>query len=197
MAVTYPVTPPAVFRTASASWTARSTVAINTSTFTGQQQVLANQGEWWEVSLSVPAVASRADADALDAFLLSLRGRYGTFRYGDKLRTTPRGTITGTRTVTSFGVGSTTLQIASGTGAFVVGDFLMIGNQLFRVAVVNSATSYEVFPRARRTYSSGSPITYTSPTGIFRLKDDPVITLGNGKVFGPYTFTLIEAVTST
>jgi hypothetical protein len=168
---------------------------MNQSAFTGQQQVIAHRGSFWELELSVPA-AKRASADDIEGFLLSLNGQEGTFWYGDKTRTTTRGTAAGTKTVgTGAAANSSTLPIAGGTGSFAVGDWIQVNNQLFRVIKVTSSTSVEVFPKLRSAYASGTALTYVSPKGLFRLKATVPMSVPFGGNYGPWSVSCMEVVT--
>jgi hypothetical protein len=195
MAITYPLTPPAAFRTARAIWTPKTAVAMNQGAFTGQQQVLAHRGSFWELELDVP-MAKRASADDIEGFLLSLNGPEGTFWYGDKTRTTSRGTAAGTKTVgAGAAASSTTLPVAGGTGSFAVGDWVQVSNQLFRVIKVTSTTSIDVFPKLRTAYASGTSLVYASPKGLFRLKGPAPMSVPVGGNYGPWGVSCVEVVT--
>lgn len=199
MAITYPLTPPASLKTASAQWTARTVVASTSSAFTGQQQVIAHQGEWWELQIDIPATASRQTADEIEAFIIGLRGQLGTFTYGDKLRTLPRGTISTVANAARAGgtgnvAGTSRLTIVTGQGSFAVGDWFSVANQLHRVVQVVNATNFEIFPKFRTTIPSLTVLTVVNPTGLFRLLDNPVISYPKGKTYGPYTLTAREVV---
>jgi hypothetical protein len=196
MAITYPLTPPAALKTAAVRWKPVSVAGVNISPFTGQQQVIAHRGGWWEVDIEVPPL-KRAEADALEGFLLALNGREGTFYYGDKLRKASGGNPSGAWVVGSGATANTTtLPIAAGSGAFAVGDFIQVGNQLFRITQLNGAT-IDVFPKTRSAFAAGTAIVYTNPKGVFRLLAPIPMEVGvNGiaGVFGPWTIPLMEAL---
>lgn len=201
MALTYPLTPPTALKVANARWTAKSVVAVNASPYTGQQQVLAQTGEWWEVDLEVP-VRNRADADALEAFLLSMRGRLGTCYLGDRLRTTPRGTATGRTLASAVAANTSSFPIGTaGSGDFAVGDWIKItgSNQIFRVLAKTSSVAggtYEVFPKTRTAFNAFTAVhswATASVLGVFRLKAEVPFQVRPDKLFGPYTIPLIEA----
>lgn len=174
MAISYPLTPPATPGNRAIAWLPRSVVGVNISPFTGAQQTYQWPGEWWEVTVTLPAMKD-ATAGPWRAFLLALRSRSGTFYFGDSVRKTPLGTIAGAWTV---GAGatlhSTTLPLAtvSGTGTFAVGDWLQVGtgssSRLHQVTQVN-AGSVDVFPFLRTAYANGTAIAYSGPKGVFRL----------------------------
>ena len=68
---------------------------MSMSPFTYQQQAVAHAGQRWEVDVTLPAM-NRADAEQWVAFLVSLRGRFGTFTLGDPVGASPRGSAGGT-----------------------------------------------------------------------------------------------------
>lgn len=55
---------------------------MSQSPFTGSEQTFEWPAEWWLADISLPPMA-RASAEAWNSFLLSLRGRSGTFYLGD------------------------------------------------------------------------------------------------------------------
>lgn len=82
---TYPLTFPARIP-AEAGWTPRNVTGASISPFTLTEQVQAHQGQRWEVALSFPPL-TRAQALELRAFVLALRGRYGTFLWAPPAET--------------------------------------------------------------------------------------------------------------
>lgn len=96
MAITYPLSPPTNIGIANIILSADNATAISQSPFTFSQQVIKHQGERWRASVSLPPMKA-VDAEYWVAFLLSLRGQYGTFRLGDPNYTSPRGTALTTK----------------------------------------------------------------------------------------------------
>jgi hypothetical protein len=158
---------------------------------TGHQQVNALQGSWWEVDIEVPQL-NRAGADAVEAFLCSLNGQEGTFLYRDILRGSSKGSASGAWSVGAGCVANSTNLPTSGTGSLAVGDWIQVGTQLFRVLKVNSG-SVDVFPRIRQAYAAGTQIIYTNAVGLFRQRQAPALPITNGKNFGPYSISIMEA----
>lgn len=198
MAISFPLTPPATPGNRSIQWTPRTVVGMNQSPFTGQQQVYAWPAQWWEVTVSLPAMRD-ADAGAWQAFFLALNGREGTFYLGDSIRKSPLGAVTGTLTVGSGATANTTtLPISGATGSFAVGDWLQVGTsssaRLHRVVQVNSSASVDVFPRLRSAYSNGTAITKTNPVGLFRLMDAVPWGYDYRKICDGLTFSAMEVI---
>ena len=94
MAETYPLALPTHTGIAQIRLLARDVVGISTSPFNLKQQVYRHQGQRWEADITLPPM-SRADAEQWAAFLLRLRGSYGTFLLGDPLNATCRWIVTG------------------------------------------------------------------------------------------------------
>lgn len=196
MAITYPISFPAqLAKSTHVTWTPKSIVSQNVAEFTGAQQTFLHNGEWWEVSIEIGKL-ERADADALEAFILSLRGKHGRFTYGDPARKASNGNPSGSWVVGSGATaGSRSLPISGGSGAFAVGDWIQAGTQLFRVLKVN-AGALDIFPLIRANIASSTPIVHTDARGIFRLDGDVSFELGLSKrFFGPYTISAREAFT--
>lgn len=198
MAITFPLTPPSAPGPRSIEWTPRTVVGMTQSPFTGQQQVFAWPGQWFEVTVTLPPMLD-AVAGAWQAFLLALNGREGTFYLGDSVRKTALGAVTGTLTVDAGAVANTTtLPISGATGSFAVGDWLQVGtaanSRLHRVVKVNSSTSVELFPRLRTAYTAGTAIDYTAPVGLFRLAGPVPWAYDAAKMCGGLTFSAMEVM---
>lgn len=67
---------------------------MSASPFTGSQQIFEWPAEWWEAEVSLPPM-QRTNAARWNSFLLSLRGRSGTFYLGDSGARTPQGVLSG------------------------------------------------------------------------------------------------------
>ena len=134
----------------------------------------------------------RADAEAVIGFLLA--AQCGTFLFQDYANPSPRGNVSGTLTVSTATANTSTLTFSGASGSFAVGDWLQISTSLYKVIQVNSTSSVDLFPVLRSSYSAGTAITYTSPTGVFRLaesKTDWSIELA--KIYG-VSFSIVEDI---
>lgn len=182
MAISYPLSLPSTLGFAEMQITPHSVVGVSVSPFTGEQQVQAMQGEWWEGNFSLPNEMSRADAEAWIGFLVSLNGREGTFLAGDPLGATARGTATGTPLVKGASQTGKTLLTdgwTSGvTGILKAGDWIQLGTgsstHLHKVvADANSDGSgnatLEIWPRLRSSPGDNDAITKASCKGLWRL----------------------------
>lgn len=190
MAITYPLSFPSGV-VASVTWIPKSIVGVTNSAYTGQRQAFAHRGSWWEGSIDFVG-GSLDKYDAISAFLLALNGREGTFNFGPIIRAASRGTASGSWSVGSGATANTTTLPTSGTGTLVVGDWIQVGTQLFKVVKVN-AGSVDVFPKLRTSFTLGTAINYTSPVGVFALQEAPVLVENGRRRLDPLTVNFIEA----
>lgn len=81
--VTYPLTfPTTVSASKDSTWRIVRIIGESASIFTGSSQYYRHQGEWWEGELVFPPM-SYAESAEMKAFFVSLRGKLGSFHYGD------------------------------------------------------------------------------------------------------------------
>lgn len=169
MAISYPVSTPTDIGIADIQLSATNAVAVSKSPFTFATQVHAYSGEMWSASVTIPTV--RKDlAEPWVAFLLSLRGQYGTFLLGDPNRTSPQGTATSATITGSLGDRSVTVAM---TGTLKAGDYFQLGSgataKLHKVLVDQSGNgTLEIWPALRDDYTTASA-TLTNAKGVFRL----------------------------
>ena len=193
MAISYPLTPPSPFNLSRLSLTGVSATSRNTSPFTLQTQQYNWPGQAWLGSVDCPPM-KRADAETIIAFLLA--AQRGTFYFQDYANPSPRGTVTGTLTVSTATANGTTLTFGGATGSFAVGDWLQISTSLYKVVQVNSSSSVDLFPALRKSYAGGTAITYTNANGVFRLASPSTEwAIGEASIYG-VGFAIIEDVES-
>jgi len=205
MAITYPVTFPDVGIRAM-NIRARTVVGISSSPFTGQQQVYKHQGEWWEAEVTLPPM-KRATAEQVTAFLIKMKGRYGTFLLGDPANTSPRGVGTGTPLV--YGADQTGSSLitdgwtVSTTGILKAGDWIQLGSgsttTLHKIlddanSDASGIATLEIFPSLRSSPADNAQITKSSPKGIWRLSSNEMSwNIDEASVYG-ITFACVEAL---
>lgn len=95
MTITFPINHPTTGISA-LEFGPNSVVGVTESPFTLEQQVQEHQGEGWAGRITVSPMADRDIYEPWMAFLTALRGRRGTFLFGDPTGATPRGVATGT-----------------------------------------------------------------------------------------------------
>ncbi len=195
MAITYPLNTPTTIGIESIELRAMNAVAVSQSPFTYKQQVIAHQGQIWSASVTIPSVR-RDLAAAWKAMLMALKGPVGTFLLGDPDYATPRGTVSGTPTLSGT-EGSDTVTINL-TGTLLAGDYIQLGTgsdaRLHQVLVDKSGSgSLEIWPKLRSTYS-GETVIYSNPKGVFRLGSSTTAwSIDNASFYG-ISFDAIEAL---
>lgn len=179
MAITYPLTLPSRPSPTRFSIEPASFSAMTQSPWTAAQQVQLNQGQMWTISVDLPPM-NEDDARNWFSTLVSLRGQYGTFLYGNPKMKQPRGNW-GSAPVIS-GDGQTGQELAVGglpaNGIVRAGDFFQIGDgssaRLYMVTSDATAdgsgdATLDIWPRLRAATTNGSAIVTSSPRGVFRL----------------------------
>ena len=176
----YPLTFPTVSGVRTQRFALVRTVAVSSSPFTGQDQVVQHEGEYWTTQISFPPMLKDKAAQII-AFLLQLRGRRGTFSIGDQDRKTIQGVATGTIRVN--GASQTGNQVAldgfanSTSNVFKAGDYIQIGSYLYMVTEdVTSNGSGEanvrIEPALRQgieTIADDATVVYSNTKTIMRL----------------------------
>tara|TARA_Y100000114_G_scaffold64448_1_gene59023 strand:+ start:777 stop:1400 length:624 start_codon:yes stop_codon:yes gene_type:complete len=207
MAISYPLTLPSHVKPSSITFRAVNTVGMSMSPFTYQQQVIAHAGQRWECDVTLPAM-SRADAEQWVAFLVSLRGRFGTFTLGDPVSASPRGSAGGTPLVNGASQTGVTLNIdgctASQTGWLKAGDYIQLGtggsatlHKVLADADSNGSgeVSLDLWPFIRTAPSDNASVVVTNTVGQFRLaSNEQNWNINEASIYG-ITFGAVEAIT--
>jgi len=195
MAISYPLNTPTTIGIESIELRAVNAVAVSQSPFTYKQQVISHQGQIWSASVSIPSVRRDLAAD-WKAMLVALKGPVGTFLLGDPDYATPRGTVSGTPTLSGT-AGDSTVSVTM-TGTLLAGDYIQLGTgsaaRLHQVLVDQSGSgNLEIWPDLRGTYS-GETVIYSSPKGVFRLGNSTTSwSIDNASFYG-ISFEAIEAL---
>ena len=146
--------------------------------FTFSQQTVVHQGQRWEASISIPTVRKQYAAP-WKAFLTALKGRRGTFLLSDPDYASPRGTASGTPTITGT-AGNETATITM-TGTLLAGDYIQVGtllnSKLYQVledcSDTGLGTTVSLWP-SLRTSPAAEDVNLSSPSGLFRLAANQV-----------------------
>lgn len=189
MAETYPIAFPTHTGVATIQITATDAVALTSSPFSFTQQVVRHAGERWSATITIPNV-KRPDAEYWNAFLLRLRGQFGTFLMGDPLGATPRGTAaTNAGTPLVKGASQTGNELiidglpTSQSGYLLAGDYIQLGSgssaRLYKVLQdVNTNGSGEatlnLWPDLRTPPSDNAAVVVANAKGVFRLAQNDV-----------------------
>ena len=195
MAISYPLNTPTTIGIESIELRAVNAVAVSQSPFTYKQQVISHQGQIWSASVSIPSIRRDLAAE-WKAMLVALKGSVGTFLLGDPDYVTPRGTVSGTPTLSGT-AGDSTVSVTM-TGTLLAGDYIQLGTgsaaRLHQVLVDQSGSgNLEIWPNLRSTYS-GETVIYSSPKGVFRLGNSTTSwSIDNASFYG-ISFEAIEAL---
>ena len=210
MAITYPLSLPTNVGIANITFMAKNAVAITSSPFTFKQQIFKHPGEAWEASVSLPPMR-REDAELWVAFLVSLKGQFGTFLMGDPNGATPRGaaaTNPGTPLVNGANQTGNELDIDGlpvSVGNYLrAGDYIQLGSgstaTLHKVLNNRSTTAggaivnLDIWPSIRTAPADNAVVTVSNCVGRWRLKDNIAQwQINNISSYG-ITFDCVEAI---
>lgn len=208
MAINYPLTMPTHTGIRNVELRATNAVAYSRSPFTFSGQAHAYAGKAWLADITLPPM-KRTNAEQWIAFLLSLKGQFGTFYLGDPRACTPLGSARDSDTILVNGAVSSgnTINIDSAPGNetdyLKAGDYMQIGadanRQLFKVLTdVNTNGSgqatVDVWPNVRTSIANNSAVTVQSAKGIFRLvSNEQAFSINEASVYG-ITFGAMEAL---
>ena len=185
MAISYPLSLPTNVGMASIELRAKNTVAVSMSPFTYKQQTHSYDGQMWEADVTLPPM-NRDDAESWVSFLMSLKGRAGTFLLYDPSAKSARGTATSATVTGSAGDDSLSVVM---TGTLKAGDYIQIGSAsdatLHKVLVDQDGDgTLEVWPKLRKDRASVA-VDLTSASGVFRLaSNDTAWSVDNASFFG-------------
>ena len=145
-----------------------------------------NTASQWVLEFSWPRMR-HAEAQVIAAWLNSLKGQIGTFRYSPQ--SSNRNPLTG-RSLTHAAYGYATNVRMSGWAAdalsgLSVGQFFSLGDQLLQITAVaakadaNGQVLVDFEPMLRPTFAAGTAVNFATPSGIFRLvsPEGPAFTL--------------------
>lgn len=184
MPITYPLSIPTTIGVGNITLRAVNISSVSESPFTFTQQVFKHPGERWEASVSIPAAKADVSEDWV-TFLVSLKGRVGTFLMGDPNRKTARGsasTTPGTPLINGSGQVGDTVAIdglpVSATGYLLKGDYIQIAiganATLHKVlSQVNSnalgQATLDIWPGIRTARADNVFVGVANTVGNFRL----------------------------
>ena len=200
MAIAYPISIPTGIGIAEIELRAINAVALSRSPFTFDSQAHAYPGQMWQADITIPQTNNIEVAEEWVAFLLSLRGQFGTFLLGDPLRTTLRGTATSCSVTGSSGDSTVSATVPNGQ-TLLRGDYIQLGSgatsTLHKVLVdytgTGSASNLEIWP-ALRTDRSSATATLSNTKGVFRLSsNEQAWSINESNAYG-ITFGAMEAI---
>lgn len=181
---TYPLNLPSHTGIKSIELRAINAVIFEMSPFTFVGQAQASAGQMWQADVTLPPM-KRDDAAVWVAWLVSLRGRFGTFLMGDPNGATPRGSIGGTPLVNGAGQTGEALLIdgctANVTNWLKAGDYVQLGSgataTLHKVLANASSNgsgqvTLSLWPHIRSAPADNAAVTVTNAVGRFRLSSN-------------------------
>ena len=206
MAITYPLSLPTVTGIARIELRAINAVSYSVSPFTFAGQVHAYSGQMWQADITLPPM-KRESAEEWLAFLVSLRGQYGTFLLNDPAATTPRGTVGGTPLVSGASQTGSSIDIdgcsTSVTGWLKAGDYVQFGSgssttlhKVLQDVDTNGSgeATLEIWPGVRNSLVDNSAVVTSSAKGLFRLSSNTQAwSVDEASTFG-ITFGAVEAI---
>jgi hypothetical protein len=208
MAISYPLSLPSHTRIRGTSLRAVNAVAVERSPFTFSGQAQASAGQMWQADIQLPPM-KYADAEQWIAWLVSLRGQFGTFTMGDPMRCIARGIARGTDTVTVNGGSQTgqdlniTSDQTSETGYLKAGDYIQLGSgssaTLHKVLVDANTdsggnASLTLWPSIRTAPVNGSAVVVQDAVGRWRLAtNESEWSVNEAAIYG-INFSAMEAI---
>ena len=209
MAESYPLTFPTQTGVTSVEITATDVVSISESPFTFSQQVVRHAGARWSATITIPPV-KRSDSEYWNAFLLRLRGQFGTFLLGDPNAATPRGsaaTTAGTPVVNGASQTGNELAIdglpASATGYLKAGDYIQLGSgstaRLYKVLEdvdtnASGEATLNLWPDLRSSPADDAAVVVSNAKGLFRMATNDATWTINNAGFYSISFAAVEAL---
>lgn len=203
---TYPISFPSHTGVRNVELRAINAVIYEMSPFTFAGQAQASSGQMWQADVTLPPM-KRSDAEQWVAWLVSLRGRFGTFNMGDPIGCTPRGVATGTPLVNGSNQTGENLTIdgctANVTGWLKAGDYIQLGAAgtatLHKVlADVNTNASGEttlsLWPHIRSAPDDNATVVVNNTVGRWRLaSNESSWSVNEAAIYG-ITFGAMEAI---
>jgi hypothetical protein len=166
-------------------------VAVSSSPYSFEQQAYEHQGARWECEVTLPPL-THSEAKAVQAFIVGLKGRSGTFTFGSPLHTsTATSTTSGTTAIRSE-----TLTTTAGSSAVGAGEYFQLGDYLYMTTAAKSAGAgtLEFQPPLRAEISTGTALDFTLPKSLWRLaSNDTGWAVDTASIYG-FTFAFVEAL---
>lgn len=178
MAISYPLSLPTVSGIRAIEFRAVNAVAYSASPFTFAGQAHAYPGQMWQADVTLAPMRDRAEAEEWNAFLMSLRGQFGTFLLGDPNAGTNRGTAASCAITGAVGANTVSAVVPVGQ-TLLAGDYIQLGTganaRLHKVLAnytgTGASANLEIWP-ALRIARSGVSASLTNTVGVFRLSSN-------------------------
>lgn len=166
-------------------------VAVAESPFTLDTQVYTHQGARWEAEVTLPPL-TYAEARSVEAFIVGLKGREGTFTFGNPLHTDTAIVLTSGSTA----IRSETLTTSAGSTAVSAGTYFQLGSYLYLVTADKSsgAGTLEFQPPLREAIATGQALDFTQPKSLWRMASNDVSWSTNEASLQGFSFAMVEAL---
>lgn len=169
MPVTFPITHPALTYVADVDVEMFDVVGKPTSPTTLQSTPQHFGGQEWRVTITLPRFDPVQSAP-WEAFLAKLRGRQGTFLFGDPGRGKPLGTATSGTVSGAQGSDQVTVAL---NGTLLAGDMFQIGSgataRMYKVLENVSGTGSTYIWPDLRAAATDAALVLTKPQAVFEL----------------------------
>jgi hypothetical protein len=210
MTITYPLSLPDT-RLRRVVIRIRRAQGVAESPFTLTQQIQNHTGVRWELDAEVP-IKTVTDADAWIAWRAKLRGRVGTFPFGDPGKTVPRGTwagspvadVAGSPTVGLSGAIILPVRGLSNGATVKENDHFQLGtgssarlykNLTDQTAGASGRLNLDIEPPLNIDAIDAQALTITNPTSVFRMADSlQEWSIEEGLLYGMFPFSAVEAL---
>ena len=203
---TYPISFPSHTGVRNVELRAINAVIYEMSPFTFAGQAQASSGQMWQADVTLPPM-KRSDAEQWVAWLVSLRGRFGTFNMGDPIGCTPRGVATGTPLVNGSNQTGENLIIdgctENVTGWLKAGDYIQLGAAgtatLHKVLAdvntnANGQATLSLWPHIRSAPDDNATVVVNNTVGRWRLaSNESSWSVNEAAIYG-ITFGAMEAI---
>ena len=168
----------------------KRSVAVSESPFSFDQQAYEHQGARWECEVTLPPL-NYAEAKAVQAFIVGLKGRSGTFTFGSPLHTS-----TTTASVASAAIRAESFTTTAGSGAIAAGDYFQLGDYLY-MATANKSSGANVLsfqPPLRAAVTTTTALDFILPKSLWRLSSNDIgWSVDAASIYG-FTFAFVEAL---
>ena len=166
-------------------------VAVAESPFTLDTQVYTHQGARWEAEVTLPPL-TYAEARSVEAFIVGLKGREGTFTFGNPLHTDTANVTTSGSTA----IRAETLTTSGGSTAVSAGTYFQLGSYLYMVTADKSsgAGTLEFQPPLREAIATGQALDFTQPKSLWRMASNEVSWSTNEASLQGFSFAMVEAL---
>ncbi|TVO70912.1 hypothetical protein FHP88_15775 [Sedimenticola selenatireducens] len=192
---------PTSLRPSDMQWRLQTNTTGFTSPFTGKTTTQEWPGARWMATL-VYDQWRRHEIQAMEAFLVALRGSAGRFYLWNHARENPLGAATGTPLVNGANqVGANLITdgwTPNQAGILLAGDYIGAGGELKMViadvdADATGSATIPIEPPLRYSPTDDSAVIVNSPTTTFKLVDDEQTAFDYKGVLGGFSIDVIEA----